>query len=270
MTDDALEEAYERALAHEKAGRIDAAADAWRAVLALDPADPGGAAVRLAALGRGEAPDRAPPAYVATLFDQHADVFDSILVDQLGYAAPMEARARLDALGLGPFDRMLDLGCGTGLAAIALEDRAAHRTGVDLSERMIEVAGEDDLYDELYVAEAVHFLRAHDAPGWDLIAATDVMPYLGDPGPFFAAAAARMVPGGVFVFTTETLPAAAMGGAGWRVTPHHRFAHDPAHVAAALAAAGLEVVEITGITVRRELGAPIAGHMVVARRPGPG
>ena len=36
---EALEEAYDRALAHEKAGRIDEAAAAWREVIAIDPDD---------------------------------------------------------------------------------------------------------------------------------------------------------------------------------------------------------------------------------------
>ena len=42
-----------------------------------------GASVRLAAMGRAPAPDAAPPAYVATLFDQNAASFDDMLVDQL-------------------------------------------------------------------------------------------------------------------------------------------------------------------------------------------
>ena len=59
MTDwEALERAYNRALALEKAGRLDEAAEAYRAVLAIDPDDCGGAAVRLAAIGRAASPER--------------------------------------------------------------------------------------------------------------------------------------------------------------------------------------------------------------------
>ncbi|MEM8752958.1 MAG: S-adenosylmethionine-dependent methyltransferase, partial [Pseudomonadota bacterium] len=96
---EALAAAYDRALDLEKSGRVEEAAAAWRAVLALDASDPGGAAMRLAALGAAEAPERASAAYVATLFDQHADVFDLILVDQLEYGVPMLARERLQAAG---------------------------------------------------------------------------------------------------------------------------------------------------------------------------
>ena len=68
MTDfdeDRLAEAYERALALEKAGDVDGAEAAWREVLALDPADHCGASVRLAALGRAPDPDKARADLVA-------------------------------------------------------------------------------------------------------------------------------------------------------------------------------------------------------------
>ena len=50
---DALADAYNRALALEKSGDFDLAATAYAEVLALDPDDHGGAAVRLASMKRG-------------------------------------------------------------------------------------------------------------------------------------------------------------------------------------------------------------------------
>ncbi|MBU1176793.1 MAG: tetratricopeptide repeat protein, partial [Alphaproteobacteria bacterium] len=67
-TAEALAEAYNRGLAAEKAGDIDGAVAAYREALALDPNDPGGLAVRLAALGAGPTPSAASPAYVELLF----------------------------------------------------------------------------------------------------------------------------------------------------------------------------------------------------------
>ncbi len=109
-------------------------------MLAIDPDDHGGASVRIAALGRGEAPPKAPDAYVETLFDQHAEAFEDILVEQLGYAVPVMVRQRLQQLGLGPFQRLLDLGCGTGLTGGALRDMVTDMTGIDISEKMVEIA----------------------------------------------------------------------------------------------------------------------------------
>ncbi|MBW8319831.1 MAG: tetratricopeptide repeat protein, partial [Rhizobium sp.] len=45
IDEDALAEAYNRALALEKAGDIDAAVKAYEEVLAIDPEDHGGASV---------------------------------------------------------------------------------------------------------------------------------------------------------------------------------------------------------------------------------
>ena len=54
-----------------------------------------------------------------------------------------------------PEGRVLDLGCGTGLAGEALRRRAAWLEGVDLSSGMIDQARRKGLYDRLEVAEAV-------------------------------------------------------------------------------------------------------------------
>ncbi|MEX5323274.1 methyltransferase domain-containing protein, partial [Pseudomonas shirazica] len=144
---EALAEAYNRALALEKAGDVDGAVAAYREGLEIDPEDHRGAAVRMAALGRGETPPKAPDAYVETLFDQHAESFEDILVEQLGYAVPVMVRQRLQDLKLGPFRRMLDLGCGTGLTGGALRDMVDDITGIDISENMVEIAHEKDLYE---------------------------------------------------------------------------------------------------------------------------
>jgi predicted TPR repeat methyltransferase len=265
IDEEALAEAYNRALALEKAGNFDAAAAAYREVLELDPEDHGGASIRLASMGRGETPPKAPDAYVETLFDQHAEVFDNVLVDQLDYCVPLLVRQRLQTLALGPFKRVLDLGCGTGLTGGALRDMAEDITGVDLSENMIEIAHEKDLYEMLYVAEAVDFLDDNDDAPFDLIVATDVLPYMGALEALFFGAVDNLVPGGLLAFSSETLPEDMFAGRPYMVGPYQRFAHSQAYLTDRLTATGFEIVEIGDITVRMEEGAPIAGHLVVAR-----
>ncbi|MCJ8052132.1 methyltransferase [Shinella curvata] len=268
IDEDALAEAYNRALSLEKSGDFDAAAKAYAEVLALDPEDHGGAAVRLASMGRGDTPEKAPDAYVATLFDQHAEVFEDVLVEQLGYCVPLLVRQRFQDLKMGPFQRVLDLGCGTGLTGGALRDMADDITGVDLSENMVEVAHEKDLYETLYVAEAVDFLDDNDDEPFDLITATDVLPYLGALEPLFFGAAENLVAGGHFIFSSETLPADSFAGRPFMVGPHQRFAHAPDYVRQRLDETGFDLVEITDITVRMEEGEPIAGHLVLAKYRG--
>lgn len=266
IDEEALAEAYNRALALEKSGDVDAAVKAYEEVLAIDPDDHGGASVRIAALGRGEAPPKAPDAYVETLFDQHADAFEDILVEQLGYTVPMMVRQRLQTLGLGPFKRLLDLGCGTGLTGGALRDVVEDMTGIDISEKMVEIAHEKDLYETLYVAELEDFLEDNDDDPFDLVTATDVLPYLGALEPLFFGAAENMADGGIFVFSSETRSEDVMAGRPFMVGPHQRFVHAETYVRERLAATGFEVVEITDINVRMQDGEPSPGHLVVAKK----
>lgn len=261
-----LEAAYNRALALEKAGELDRSAEEWRNVLAIDPLDHGGAAVRLASMGRGEAPDKAPDAYVATLFDQTAEVFDELLVGQLGYSVPEQLRRTLERLRPGQTSHVLDLGCGTGLTGLALRDMAGHLTGVDISENMVAMAWEREIYDDLFICEAVQFMEEEDGRPWDLVTATDVFPYIGDIDPFLAAAAAVTVPGGHLAFSTETLDSETFAGRDWVVGPSQRFAHREAYVRSRLDAAGFDVLVAEPIVVRRENGAPVAGHLFLAQR----
>nr|WP_255720677.1 methyltransferase domain-containing protein [Acuticoccus kalidii] len=257
---DALGELYANARAAEDAGDIETAARLFRECLVMDPDDHCGVAMRLAAYGLAT-PDRAPPAYVATLFDQHAEVFDDVLVSRLGYDVPALARALVGPFVSHPV-RMVDLGCGTGLSGETFADIAGHAIGVDLAETMLAMADERDVYQDLYIAEAVDFLETWDEAPFELIVATDVWPYLGDLAPFAAAAAKALTPGGLLVASTER------GEAGWSVTKTQRFAHAGAYVEATLAAAGFEVLTSEAIIVRHEEGVPVPGDLVLARRKG--
>ncbi|TCD12367.1 methyltransferase domain-containing protein [Oricola cellulosilytica] len=268
-----LSKVYERALVLEKGGAGDEAAELYRKCLELDPDDHCGASVRLASLGLGDPPDKAPDSYVAMLFDQHAEAFDDILTGDLGYAVPMQLAEVLAADEGSHFSRMLDLGCGTGLSGMTLGHLCDHATGVDLSEKMIDLADERACYDELFVNEAVHFLEEWKKSAvpehrpFDLIVATDVLPYVGALEPLFAGAAANANPGACFAFSSETLPDEAFAGHPWRVTPNQRFAHHRNYLNKLLQNHGFtRISSFEAITVRMEQGTPIPGWLVVAWR----
>ncbi|MFK4825679.1 methyltransferase domain-containing protein [Paenochrobactrum sp. BZR 588] len=264
--EEALEEAYERALSLEKAGDFEAASLAYKEVLQIDPSDHAGAAVRLASMGKGDVPPKAPDAYVATLFDQHADMFDTILVDQLGYDVPLQLREVLLKLDEDcQFERMLDLGCGTGLSADALDDIATHKTGVDISENMIEIAYEKGDYDALFVSEAVLFLQKNTAAPWDLIVATDVLPYMGALEDFFAGLKAHINQGGVIAFSSETQSDEIFQKRHYMVGAYQRFAHAENYLRRLVEAHGFECLACQNIIVRHEQGQPVPGQLIVAR-----
>jgi len=257
---DALGALYDKARQLEDAGDIEGAAALFRACLEMDPEDHCGVVMRLAGHGLAR-PETAPPAYVATLFEQHAEAFDDILVTRLGYDVPTLARRLLGDRLAAPL-RILDLGCGTGLVGAAFADLAGEIIGVDLAEGMLALADERGVYGDLYIAEAVSFMAEWDEAPFDLVVAADVWPYLGDLAPFAAAASHCLRPGGHLIASSER------GAEAFAVTATQRFAHATAYVSQTLTAAGFALDATQPITVRHEEGVPVAGDLVLAHLVG--
>jgi predicted TPR repeat methyltransferase len=209
----------------------------------------------LAGLGEGPAPARAPAAYVRELFDAFAPRFDAELEGALAYRTPALLAA---LLAPGARGRVLDLGCGTGLSGAALKPFAQRLEGLDLSPRMLDAAREKRLYDALHEADLLDFLPKRRA-AYDLIAAADVLNYLGDLAPVFAAIRAALKPQGEAVFSLESGEAAVILGEGLR------FRHHPAHAATLAEAAGFAVERQDAATLRRERGEEVPGALFLLR-----
>jgi len=245
--------------ARERLGDLGAAAQAFRTSLAADPADAQGAAARLALIGRAGAPRGLPQAYVARLFDDYAPRFDKHLVDRLGYRAPALIAEALSALAPGRrFASALDLGCGTGLMGEALRGRVEHLTGADLSPGMIAKARERGLYDRLVAEDATALLTREPGETFDLIVAADMLVYVGDLAPLFAAVATALAADGLFAFSVET----CVDGV-FRLEPTMRFTHGRSYVEATANDAGLQPLLIRSASTRREAGADAPGLICV-------
>ena len=78
--------------------------------------------------------------------------------------------------------RVMDLGCGTGLAGECFASIAQYMVGCDLSSKMIEKAEEKGCYDQLFHEEIVAALARFQEPEqlMDLVIASDVLCYIGD------------------------------------------------------------------------------------------
>lgn len=174
---------------------------------------------RLSALEQ-TAPKRAPDDYLRIHFDGYADRFDQQLVEVLNYHVPENLSALLKA----NYARVLDLGCGTGLAGPLLRPKSAHLTGVDISPRMLEKAGQRGAYDALIESEILAFLSSNNE-AFDLVFATDVLIYFGDLSPLMNAIARALQPRGCFAFSIETT-----GNADYAVLPSGRFAQSLAYI----------------------------------------
>ena len=254
-----------RLAAEDRAG----AAEAYRQVLRIDPADRFGAMLKLALIGEAPTPEVAPAAYVRDLFDQYAADFDVALVERLAYSVPWTIADRLERLvpaGDGPaFARALDLGCGTGLAGEALRRRVGWLAGVDLSPAMIAAAGRKGIYDTLATGDLAEAL-AGEAAGYDPVTAADVLIYLGDLAPVFAGVARVLDPGGIFAFSVQ-LHAGEPGGPGWVLGEDMRYHHSRRYLESLAAANGLAARLVEDAVCRCDRGLPVDGLVVFLEKP---
>ena len=107
-------------------------------------------------------------------------------------------------------------------------------------------------------------LRADAAAGdaYDLLAVSDVLVYVGDLAPFFAAARDAARPGATLALTVED----ADGDGPYELAVTGRYRHAPAYCDAAAAAAGWTRVEWAAATLRKNGGVPVPGSVFVFRR----
>jgi predicted TPR repeat methyltransferase len=263
-------------------GRHDDAAEAYASAYRLGPNDP---YVRHLASTAGyvAGADRAPEGYLRTVFDGYADRFESHIIS-LGYRIPGVIRRTLETHpaiqrgeAVGP---VLDLGCGTGLVALAISDLPLGPiTGIDLSARMLAEAEAKHLYHELCQADIEAELSSDLQAGagavaarhdWAVILAADTLCYFGALEALIKAARARLQPGGWLVFSTEELlphyDGTVPGNGEWALLRQGRYAHSRSYILQCAKAAGFNVLRLDPEIIRIEAGSPVAGFLAVFER----
>ena len=235
--------------------RLDEAAASFERALALG-ADPELTSFYLASVRGADVPPTPPRRYVEALFDDYAADFELHVAEKLEYRG-FEVLLK-PVLGNGRrYERVLDLGCGTGLCGALIAPQADVVDGVDVSIAMLEEARKHEVYRELVHADVGEFL-ATTASQWDLLLAADVFIYVGDLAGVLRSARRILAPGGCLAFTVEL----ASEGKDIQLLPSLRYAHSEAYVRRLADAAGFAAVRISTAAIRREQGKPIAGLYV--------
>lgn len=246
--------------------KLQRTADAQRAFesyLALDPADTMGAGIKLALMGATTAPDTMSPAYVAGLFDQYAPRFEKSLVEKLGYQTPeLIYNAVMGAQQNKPIEAILDLGCGTGLAAALFEGKTEHITGVDISAGMVAQARARNIYTSLHVEEIAAFLE-RTKETYDLVLSADVFVYAGSLDKIFILISGRLWKDGLFAFSVQTPDD---GQTPWTLGQDHRYAHSPQYIESCLKQSGIDLVSRQDIDLRRDGDSIIRGQIYLCRK----
>jgi predicted TPR repeat methyltransferase len=170
-----------------------------------------------------------------------------------------------------PLGSVLDLGCGTGLIASALEGLPVGPiTGIDLSQQMLSHARAKRLYTELRHGDIVEELAAQ-RQSWPLIIAADVLCYFGALEELPSLVCKRLEPGGWFIFSVEQIrpnhDGSLPGNGKWALQRQGRYAHSEDYVNESIRAAGLRVIQIERLVIRQEAGGPVPGLLFAVERP---
>lgn len=203
----------------------------------------------------------APSDYIQSLFDSYADHYESHLINALDYQLPTSFfNALTPFLSRHKKWDILDLGCGTGLCGVPLKPYAHSLIGVDLSEKMLEIAAQKNIYDELIKNDIHSFIKDKTAQ-YDLIMAGDVLVYTGELDALFASISQALRPQGLFIFNAEINPEPK-----FKMNQSGRFAHHKNYLEQLAAQHGFSVLTYQTVTSRMQNNEPVLGHLYILNR----
>jgi 2-polyprenyl-6-hydroxyphenyl methylase/3-demethylubiquinone-9 3-methyltransferase len=157
--------------------------------------------------------------------------------------------------------KVIDIGCGGGILTESMARRGASVTGIDLSEKALQVADLHSLESgvqvryELISAEA---MAAREAGQYDIVTCMEMLEHVPDPAAIVQACASLVKPGGhVFFSTLNRNPKSylfAIIGAEYLLRMLPKGTHDydkfitPAELAQFARSAGLDVNGLKGLS----------------------
>ena len=209
----------------------------------------------------GKTPDTAPLEYVEDVFDNYAKTFENSLLKKLQYKTPTALKQLYDSLNAPrPASLCLDLGCGTGLAGIAFEPVFDECIGVDISNKMLGIASQKQIYKELIKDDIHHFLE-NSIDEYDIIIAADVFTYMGDLEDLFVQCASRVIDGGHFLFSVEESKAN-----NFNLKTTGRFGHSATYIENLCKKTGWQVLEKKFSKLRQDKEEWIKGYLFLLQK----
>ena len=203
----------------------------------------------------------APPDYIQSLFDAYADHYEPHLRMALDYNIPeLFEQAISNILSPQKLLTILDLGCGTGLCGIPFKKYANYLTGIDLSAKMLEIAMQKKLYDQLIQTDITTFLEDKIAQ-YDLILAGDVLVYSGDLSTLFELLNRALRTEGLVIFNTEINDSAA-----FKLNQSGRFSHHQSYLDTLAEKNYFTILFYQQIITRMQNNNPVYGHLYILQK----
>ena len=188
--------------------------------------------------------------YNRLLFENFAQNYEQTL-QKINYAVV----AKMAELYAPLNGKILDLGCGSGLVAERLKNNENSFIGVDISPKMLELARNKKVYDELVESDIEAYLQQNQHSLPPTIIAADVFCYFGDLVSIFKLCAPQRLIFSVEINTKIQDFAQQING---------RYQHNPQWVEKQLQAAGYKKINTTKITLRQENNLAVEGMLFSA------
>lgn len=246
----------------QKTGSTDLAVFYYRRLLEVNPGHTS-ADHMLAAL-TGKIRSTAPLSYVRDVFNSYSTHYEESLIDKLGYVLP-EQLVKIIKFSSEKqfFNRLLDLGCGTGLIGEAFKDLITTIHGLDLSSSMIEIAHNKEIYDQLITGDIHAALGDFEKTSYDLLIAADVFTYVGEIKNILNISHKLGTPDCLFYFSVEDLTG---GQTDMVLRESGRFAHSRRYIQQTADATGWYIFHDETIDLRRERGKWIRGAVYAMKK----
>ena len=137
-------------------------------------------------------------------FDALAPIYDDANQDEaITFINMFESALRPIYAGRDDL-RVLDIGCGTGLAAYPIKEYTANGQliGVDISAELLKVASSKNIYSRLEQSEALYFIEREPEP-FDALIASCSLPFFKDLNQAFAIFNRCLKEDGMFFFSVR-------------------------------------------------------------------
>lgn len=188
--------------------------------------------------------------YNRLLFDNFAENYEKTLqnINYLVVDKIVELYAPLKG-------KILDLGCGTGLLGAKIKTKNNEIYGVDISQKMLNIATGKNVYAELINQDICKYLQ-NDHPVFDCIVAADVFCYFGNLSDIFKALSpARLI------FSVENYEKKD----DFILQANGRYQHNPEYIRKILQDAGYKNIKFDSVILRQEIGKAVTGIIFEAK-----
>ncbi|MDD4556962.1 MAG: tetratricopeptide repeat protein [Alphaproteobacteria bacterium] len=182
--------------------------------------------------------------YNNILFDNFAERYEETLKN-----IEYNLINKIKELNLNVNGKVIDLGCGTGLLGESIKTSENEFIGIDLSQNMLTLAAEKNVYDELIKTDALSYLKENKDFDW--LFALDVFNYIGDVSEILKQCQNKKI-----CFSIEILENSEKD---YTLSESGRYLHNSQYIENLLESLGFPTIEKMILNLRTENGEDVKG-----------